>query len=701
MSNYFLYIIKSFFRRFHMHAGFIVMLSCAFVLPFIFTIVLDSANYGTYMQSIHITKGCDFRIENAKESDLVFYKDIKGIQVSFDSGTIFINANTKLDENNRDEFATLLFNKTMEVGNGRLSFINSTFDTSTQKKFAAQWVVVTVILIAISMLIIQVAYSTHVGNFKTEIGILEAIGASQKQIKKIFFAELSICFGIAVIMAFIFAYSGTFILFKFFLQIDTSETMSWIIFHIEPIHVISLLGILMLFMVAVFWIKFNKVIQSTTVSLLSSTMNDDRLKHYRSTFKKFQNPVRVLSRILLQRSNIVFLQTLTISIPIVIVTVFILNYSIIYMDTLNQKPEYDVVIHKYPDISSNENINFGSGFSTEEIDYVKSMPEISNAEFEVDMMEGDYLIGISDETTGDLQYPFITIDGDNYLLVKVHALSDLSHEYVELITGNKGDMDDEMHIAISKNYAFAKYAIGEEIYLYKRNSTDDNFDQVDENDNVVENAHNSFLEPIKLKVTNLLDTPYSEEAISIYFNDDDFNELTNGSSTNIIQIKLNYNVDDVSFSKKLSAYFNDPELYEITNVSEKVRIKSRTSIGVFILMEVVLGMISIFMLITLFLLLSEYIRRQTKNVETLFVLGASKQAIIKIYMRQATVIVTASLTVSVGIGMLLSTAFFYDSGYNLLATPFVLLSYAVVIGIVLLAFMLPVFLGLKKQLRKL
>lgn len=553
------------------------------------------------------------------------------------------------------------------------------------------------------MLIVQAAYNTHIGNFKADIGILESIGASQKQIKKIFFVELILCFAIADIMAFIFAYSGTFILFKYFLQIDTIETMSWIIFHVDLMHIIFLLGILLLFLFAVFMFKFQTVVQSTTVSLLSSTMNDDRLKHYKNTIKNFENPIRVLSRILLQRSNNVFVHSLIIAIPIAIFTIFTLNYSIIYMDTLNQKPEYDLVIQKYPDISSNEDIDFGSGVSAEDIEYVKSMPGISNVEFKIDIMEGDYVIDVHDETTGDIQYPYITVDGRKYLLVKVCAFSDLSREYVESITGNEKEMDNKMHVAISKNYAFADYSIGTEINLYKRNIADDNFDHVNENQNEdeVDNLHNSLIEPIKLTVTTLLDTPYSEEAIAIYFNDHDFKEITNGSSTNIIQIKLNHNVDDVSFSKKLSTFFNDPQLYEIMNVSEKSRIKSRTSIGVFILMEAVLGMISIFMLITLFMLLSEYIRRQTNNVKALFILGASKQAIIKIYMRQASVIATACLIVSFGIGMLLSTAFFYDTGYRLIATPFVLLSYAVMISIVLLAFMFPVLLGLKKQLRKL
>ncbi|MDF2845841.1 MAG: hypothetical protein K0R00_4267 [Herbinix sp.] len=693
MQKYFLYIIKSFLRRFHMHAGFIVMLSCAYVLPFIFTIVLDSASYGTYMQNFHITQGRDFRIENAKESDIAFFNDIDGIQLEYNNGTIYINVNEK---NKRDELASLLFIRTKEVGDRQLDFINTTFDTSTHEKFAAQWAVINIILIAISMLIVQVTYSTHVGNFKADIGILEAIGASKKQIRRVFLVELILCFALATIIAFGIAYIATFTLFKYFLQIDTVETMSWIIFYVKPMNIIILTVVLLLFLISVFLLKFHKTIQSTTASLLSSTINDDRLKHFKNTFKCMEKPVKVISRIFLQRSNKVFVHSLIIAVPIIIVTVFILNYSIIYMDVLNQKSKYDLIIKKFPETLSNGYVDFSSGFSTEQKDYIKSLPEVLNAEFKIDMMLGDYLIDVSDKAIGGVSYPFTTIDGRKYLMVNICAFSDIPQEYINSINGKMVSRDGEMSIAVSKNYAFAQYNIGDEINLCIRNNKEGDSD-IHEDD--AENLQNSFQETIKLKIATLLDTPFSDEAIAIYFNDDDYKKITNGTNTNIIQITLEDKVDDVTLANKLSTYFNNAEIYNITNESEKNRIKSKTAVGIFILMEFVLGMVSIFMLITLFMLLSEYIRRQSNSVKLLFILGSSKRTIIKIYMRQTVIITTGCLAVSFGIGMLLSAAFFYGSGYQLIVSAMVLLSYAVVICLALLAFLFPVFLGLKKQLR--
>lgn len=490
-------------------------------------------------------------------------------------------------------------------------------------------------------------------------------------------------------------------LFKYFLQIDKVETMIWIIFHVDPVHIFLVLCFLLLFIFAVFCFKFQQIVQSTTVALLSSTVNDDRLKHYKNTHMNFKKPIRTLFQILIKRSSNVFVHSLIIAIPIVVFTVFILNYSIIYMDMLNQKSEYDLVIKKYPDVYSNDSTNLKSEFSEEEIDYVKSIPEISNLELRFDIMEGDYVIEVSDKSTGDIQYPYISIDGRKYLLAKMCPYSDLPQEHLETITSNEDEMDNNVHVAISKNHAFAKYSIGDKIYLYIRNNAVDNYNHIHEDVDEVEDVHNSLFEPIELTVTNLLEIPYSEEAVAIYFNDDVFKEITNVSDANIMQIKLNDNVDDIYFTQKISAFFNDPQLYEIANISEKVRIKSRTSIGVFILMEAILGMISIFMLITLLMLLSEYIRRQKNNIKMLFVLGASKHAIIRIYMYQASVVAIMCLIVSFGIGMLLSAAFFSGTGYKLIVTPFVLISYILTISIVMLAFMLPVFLGLKKQLQKL
>lgn len=701
MPNYFLYIIKSFRRRFQMHAGLIIMLSCAFVVPFMFAIILDSANYGTNLQRIDFTKGCDFRIENALESDLDFYDDITGLQMSYEDGTIYIKADQKLDANSRDEIASLLFIRTNEVGEGRLTFINPILDTSTQENFAKQWNFIIIILIGISMLVMQTVYIAHIGNFKSEIGILESIGASQKQIKKIFFAELIVCYTISVLISFSFAYVGTYILFKKFLQIDTIESMSWIIFHVEPMHILFLIVVMLLFLLFVFVFKFRSIIRNTPVMLMSSTINDDKLKHYKHTFKKFKNPVFVISKTLLQRSNNVFMLSLVIAIPIMIMSVFVLNYSIIYMNVLNQKTESDLIIKKYPDFSMTNGTYTNMGFFEKDIEYVKNMPEISEINFKTDYIEGDFVIHTRNSVNSELQYPFINIDEREFLLVKICAFSDLPKEYRETIFEYEEETKDGVYVAVNKNYAFTNFAVGDEIYLYKRDMTNGIVEHIHDDTCDIETEGNSDFDSIKLTIGTLLDMPYHTEAIQIYFSDEYFNKITDGANPSVMQITLKQDGDDISFVKKLSKYFSDSNSYEITNLSEKTRIKSRTSIGIFLLMDIVLFTIFMFMLVTLFMLLSEYTRRQEKNINMLFIIGASKKNILKIYMSQVIVIAAVCLAVSMGIGMFLSIAFFQGTGYKLIVTNFVFLSYLVAIFIILTAYILPVYVNLKKQLRKL
>ena len=176
MEKYHIYVIKSFKERILMHIGFIIMLTCAFILPFIFTIALDSASYGLQLQNEYITGGSDFYIENAQKDDLVHYNEINGITARYDEGKIFIDSVKKLDKESRRELSMLLFIETSNIGQDRLILIDTTFDTSVQERFFTQWIVIIIVLLTISMLIIQVAYATHIGNFKKDIGILKSIG---------------------------------------------------------------------------------------------------------------------------------------------------------------------------------------------------------------------------------------------------------------------------------------------------------------------------------------------------------------------------------------------------------------------------------------------------------------------------------------------------------------------------------------------
>jgi len=703
MPKYFLYIMKSFFHRFRTHVGFIIILSCAFVLPIVFTIVLDSANYGILQQNFHLTGGSDFRIENSEESDLSYYSDVEGITAFFDNGIIYINATTALTRSARIELGSQLFSRTIESGNDKLEFVDISFDTSTQETFMAQWLIMLFLMIGFCMLIIQVAYSTHIGNFKAEIGVLESIGASRKQIKKIFLAEILISYIFALLLSFTFSYLGTFLLFKYFLQIEDSETMMWVIFHIDGIHMVILALILLIFLLVMFLFKFRIITKVNTVTLLSSTMNDERLKHYRKVLKISDNPVLTLSKMLLQRSKKVFVHSVIITIPILTTAVFLFNYSNIYMDILNQKPGYDVIVQKNPTNNTiDDTFNFSYlEFSNQQKDAVKSMPGIQNIEFETDIAEGEYVILSDNAIEITTTYPFISIGEQNYILINVEAFFNLSSKYIDSITGDTDQINGKMNVAVSKNYAFANYAVGDEIYLYRRSVLLSESEREYTHDEHDEYISNIVLEPIKLKVVALIDTPFSDESMAIYFNDQDYNNLTHGMGANIMKIILDQDTDDVLFCQKLSTLLGDPKMHEIMNEKEKARIKSKTSIGVFILMEGIACLVFFFMLITLFMLLSEYIRRQKKNIASLFVLGASKRDISNIYMRQASIVVVFCLLVSIILGVLLSILFFAASGYYMAINLFIVLSYSIAISVVLVAFMLPVHMGLRKQLQKL
>lgn len=68
--SYFLYLKQSFRRRPMWHLNIYVIITCALILPLLFSIYLDSSSYGWSQQLISMAKGETFHIANAGEKDV-------------------------------------------------------------------------------------------------------------------------------------------------------------------------------------------------------------------------------------------------------------------------------------------------------------------------------------------------------------------------------------------------------------------------------------------------------------------------------------------------------------------------------------------------------------------------------------------------------------------------------------------------------
>lgn len=90
--SYFLYLKQSFRRRPMWHLNIYVIITCALILPLLFSIYLDSSSYGWSQQLISMAKGETFHIANAGEKDVEVFRNIEGLSEPYwEDGTVYVH----------------------------------------------------------------------------------------------------------------------------------------------------------------------------------------------------------------------------------------------------------------------------------------------------------------------------------------------------------------------------------------------------------------------------------------------------------------------------------------------------------------------------------------------------------------------------------------------------------------------------------
>ena len=90
--SYFLYLKQSFRRRPMWHLNIYVIITCALILPLLFSIYLDSSSYGWSQQLISMAKGETFHIANADEKDAEVFRNIEGLSEPYwEDGTVYVH----------------------------------------------------------------------------------------------------------------------------------------------------------------------------------------------------------------------------------------------------------------------------------------------------------------------------------------------------------------------------------------------------------------------------------------------------------------------------------------------------------------------------------------------------------------------------------------------------------------------------------
>lgn len=69
-----------------------MIITCALILPLLFSIYLDSSSYGWSQQLISMAKGETFHIANAGEKDVEVFRNIEGLSEPYwEDGTVYVH----------------------------------------------------------------------------------------------------------------------------------------------------------------------------------------------------------------------------------------------------------------------------------------------------------------------------------------------------------------------------------------------------------------------------------------------------------------------------------------------------------------------------------------------------------------------------------------------------------------------------------
>ena len=679
------------------------------VLPLIFSFLRDGSIYGNHTQIIAATQNAHYRLLNVKDENVQYFKKLENeFIIRYENGVILLTIKDEIQakryengELNREEFFDYeneIAEIFKEIGDTSmiLGDLSKLYTSDNAKESSQQITFVITISIFISMFVIQSAYRIYIGNFSHEIGILTSIGASKKHILKIFFIELIIIFVFSGVIATALSYIGMYALFHFFLQVN-SGNFTWMIFNVNWMNTGIVFLILFAFLLIVFSLTFFNLFKKMPLGLLVSSANDEELEHYNKTIKTGGNSVITLVKIFLIRSNKSFFNSIMISIPIIIIICLLFNYANVSNHVMTIPPDYDIYIRKMP-IGRDPDMFF----TNEEITFLTNMNGIENIEFERNADVNEFLVKANFITNNTA---FVTnINGEPYLQARIRSVSDIPKE--QTININEGS------IILNKNHVFSKYyKTNDTLNLYIKNEITISEFEIEEHNHENETHEHTdecnhlieaqFGEPISFTVSGFLEDEWSDGLFVIYLNEIDYDKIMKEYSYNSIKITVDKAIDYENIANIIKQKFNVPNKFNVIDERQNYEIVKNGAIGIYILVEVILILLSSFILIIIYAFLNEYIIGQSENINLLYIIGASKRDIYNTYLFQSGLVALFTLILSFGVGFILNNLFFVNTEYYMLGNGVTITTYLCLSIIIILSFLLPVHRGLKNKLKKL
>ena len=349
--SYFLYLKQSFRRRPMWHLNIYVIITCALILPLLFSIYLDSSSYGWSQQLISMAKGETFHIANADEKDAEVFRNIEGLSEPYwEDGTVYVHILDDEQWKNTETmqyFGSLLQKRLKTADNTMLHITAYDYDTAHGISHDAQEAggqviirILSVFIMFISAGIMKSAYENHLRRFQSDMATLSSYGADNRQINRLYFAEFAVLFFCAAISAVLIAAGTMKLLFHFYLEVKEGQGIAWLIFKIEPVHTILCIAV------------FGLILSGT----LGHVLKEKKEKSLTAIWK--------------QRTNREYRSCIAVAVPVMTIFLFLFGYLSLDIAMMEKPQEYELWIYKQ--------ISVYGGFTQGELDFLNRLDNVES-----------------------------------------------------------------------------------------------------------------------------------------------------------------------------------------------------------------------------------------------------------------------------------------------------------------------------------
>jgi ABC-type lipoprotein release transport system permease subunit len=354
---------------------------------------------------------------------------------------------------------------------------------------------------------------------------------------------------------------------------------------------------------------------------------------------------------------------------LVVCTVTVLFNLINLLNTPREGPDFS--------IANNLEIKNSSETVFNTIDELENMTGIRN--IELITYYNNFLIK---KNEAKLSFPIYTAYDENGSVDCHHiSIRVLTDEQLEVYKKDNEDNTDgykaENHILLSKNIAFSKYKIGDEISIY---------------DNPINESRKSFT------IAGFIDVPQNGESLFVYVTKENFEKIVGQPAIpNVINVYVDDAADIPTIRENINDIFKDKNLFDIM---DNIKIRQDWDVlykGLLIMVNFLCSVLFMCAMILLWAFIAFYISNQKPQIYILKILGATKKVIWNITIYEAFIKGIINSLAGLIIGTFISDMVIKMGIYDLLINKYLFITYGLIIIITILAHILPSFITIRKM----